>query len=120
MLTFEVLGEPVGKERPRKGVNRYFYTPARTKAYEQHVALSALAEINAVKGEKPFIPSGPVTIEIHVHTPKTTPDLDNVLKSVIDGLNGIAYRDDSQVVYILARRMHSQQPRVKVWVGEEA
>ena len=38
-------------------------------------------------------------------------DLDNIYKSVTDSLNGVAYPDDSQIVYIQAVR--------KVWDNEE-
>lgn len=30
----------------------------------------------------------------------TKPDIDNVLKAVLDALNGVAYKDDSQVVEV--------------------
>ena len=32
------------------------------------------------------------------------PDLDNLVKSVLDGLNGIAYVDDNQIIDIEARK----------------
>lgn len=31
-------------------------------------------------------------------------DVDNVAKSVLDGLNGVAYEDDDQVVELLIRK----------------
>ena len=34
------------------------------------------------------------------------PDLDNVVKAILDGLNRIAWRDDSQVAVIAASRIH--------------
>ena len=46
------------------------------------------------------------------HTSK--PDIDNLIKSVMDGLNGIAYKDDSQVVLIQARKQYAQFTGVKI------
>ena len=34
------------------------------------------------------------------------PDVDNLLKSVLDGLNGIVYNDDSQIVRIEADKAY--------------
>lgn len=35
------------------------------------------------------------------------PDIDNILKVVLDGLNGIAYEDDKQVVLVQCRKTYS-------------
>ena len=42
-------------------------------------------------------------------TPHTSrPDLDNLVKSVSDGLNGVAFRDDSQITELRAiKQYHS-------------
>lgn len=82
------------------------YTPEQTVKEEKAVA-------EAYKGPKHL---GPVRLEVHVlralpaNRPKSVksepdiikPDLDNVVKAVMDGLNGVAYLDDSQVVEIHA------------------
>lgn len=36
--------------------------------------------------------------------PMTKPDLDNVVKIALDALNGVAWEDDKQVVWIGARK----------------
>ena len=43
------------------------------------------------------------------------PDLDNAIKSILDGLNGIAYYDDKQVCILFAiKKWTQEQPRVEV------
>lgn len=82
------------------------YTPEQTVKEEEAVA-------KAYKGPKHL---GPVRLDVHVlralpaSRPKAIrsepdiikPDLDNVVKAIMDGLNGVAYLDDSQVVEIHA------------------
>ena len=46
----------------------------------------------------------------------TMPDLDNCVKSIVDGLNKVAYEDDRQVVRILAERKCDQVERAEVIV----
>lgn len=41
-------------------------------------------------------------------------DLDNIIKSVADSLNGIAYKDDSQIVEVVSKKYYSDKPRVEV------
>ena len=48
--------------------------------------------------------------------PTKKPDLDNVLKAVLDGLNGIAFVDDSQVVNVCMAKHYDLTPRVAVTV----
>lgn len=109
-VTFVVFGEPEGKQRPRKGKCGHFYTPYKTKVYEDKVRRAYLV---AAKG-KYF--QGMITIGMtaYYRIPKswtkkkkqqaeageigpTKPDIDNVLKAVMDGLNGVAYDDDCMV-----------------------
>ncbi len=50
-----------------------------------------------------------------LHTKR--PDLDNVLKAIKDGLNGIVWGDDSQVAVLReCRKGYSDTPRVVVTV----
>jgi len=50
------------------------------------------------------------------HTKK--PDGDNVVKSIADALNGIAYDDDSAVVDLTISKDYSEKPRVEVEIEE--
>lgn len=100
---FRVYGKVVGKARPR--VTRYgAYTPKRSRDYEKLIADSYVAA-GGFKFE------GEIEMEIQVfralpkNTPKKVlwkpdtvrPDIDNIAKSVLDALNGVAYDDDLQV-----------------------
>ena len=50
--------------------------------------------------------------------PLKRPDTDNVLKSILDAMNGFAFYDDSQVTDISASKYYSDAPRVEVTVKE--
>lgn len=95
------------KRRPRiatKGRHAHAYTPTAT--LEEEAIVGA-----CYRGEKY---TGAVRLTLHIfkalpkRTPKSIqrerntskPDIDNVLKAVMDALNGIAYDDDSQVCEI--------------------
>lgn len=55
--------------------------------------------------------------------PTKRPDLDNVLKLVMDSLNGLAYKDDSQIVDEDGEKWYSRTPHVEVKIsfpGEES
>jgi Holliday junction resolvase RusA-like endonuclease len=44
-------------------------------------------------------------------------NVDNVVKAILDGLNGVAYHDDSQVVYVDAEKFYADEPCVIVEVS---
>ena len=46
--------------------------------------------------------------------PTTKPDKDNVIKAVYDGINGIVWKDDVQVVDGCQRKRYGEVPGVKV------
>jgi Holliday junction resolvase RusA-like endonuclease len=115
-----IPGAPVGKARPRVTSHGTF-TPPKTKRAE--------ADVRAVWREHGGLrlPDGPIVAHMHSYVerpaghfttkgklsaagrrapfPVRKPDLDNAIKLILDSLNGLAYRDDAQVVEIHARRL---------------
>ncbi len=129
MIEFTIYGEPVAKGRPRFTKRGIAYTPQKTSNYENLVKLSYL-EIPREKylnGEQLqaeiiaffSIPkSKPKKLQLKMlsgevrHTKR--PDLDNIAKSVLDSLNGIAYNDDSQIVTLVVSKYYSSEPRTEI------
>ena len=135
-ITFAVYGEPVPKGRPRFSTRGKFpvaYTPEKTKAYEFEVGMMAVA---AMGGSKPL--EGALEAFIYVTFPippsyskKRTeaclndtekhtkrPDLDNVIKSVIDGMSEIVFFNDSQITSIYATKVYGEVAKVEVLVKQ--
>lgn len=127
-MNFEIPGEPTGKGRPRyaniRGVVRT-YTPKKTKDYERHIQQCFR------KVYPNYIPSdGPVSVYIYAVfsvpeslskakkqrcysselLPTKKPDLDNLAKSILDALNGLAYRDDARVTTLTANKRFQNAP----------
>jgi Holliday junction resolvase RusA-like endonuclease len=132
-ISFEVPGEPVAKERPRTNMaTGVVYTPDKTKNYEETVkwcyqmaAHGARFPDNEplsmlVVAYRPIPKSASAKkkslMRAGAERPITKPDWDNVGKIVSDALNGIAYRDDSQIVDARVVKRYSDNPMVKVSV----
>lgn len=131
-VAFVVPGEPVGKGRPRIGKlgnHARMFTPAKTANYE---GLIAHAGQQAMAGRQ--LLDGPVMVEMHIGLsipqsmskkrkalaiagqifPTKKPDMDNVIKAIYDGLNGVVWRDDVQVVDAHVRKRYVETPGVQV------
>lgn len=132
-VTFEVLGEPKGKGRPRfKRAGKYVstYTPEETVLYENLIKIEyrrqcgtarfdddkhLLMEIYAFMSIPKSTSKKKVTqMLMELIRPKKKPDMDNIAKAVADSLNGIAYKDDSQVADLVIRKFYSDIPRIVV------
>ena len=125
MIRITVPGRPVPKGRPRLGVRgrkAFVYTPERTKAYEEAVGWHARV---AVQGCEALECPVAVKIDLHLHG-KRRIDVDNCAKSILDGMNGVVYLDDNQVVDLRVRKLREknkkeQRVEVEVWeAGENA
>jgi len=132
-IVFTVPGAPVGKQRARTyqdwrtGRTRTI-TPDKTRAYESLVKQAYVAAGGTSFGEQavrmtvtayyPVPKSASKKVRAAMLAgdilPKVTPDLDNILKSICDGLNGTAYKDDKQVVACMALKLYGEPPRVEV------
>lgn len=127
-------GIPRGQERPRFGTRAYKSEEA--KAYEMEIALAycrgkrpahPLAEPVGVRiaAGYPIAESNSRQVKLKKETgeilPTQKPDLDNVVKAVLDALNGLAWNDDKQVVCLTAYKMYSKTPGLVVTIctGED-
>ena len=133
--SFVIPGAPRGKGRPkfaRRGNFVATYTDDKTASYENLVALACREEM---RGRPPL--DGPVWLQVvatfaipssaskakklEMLTGKVgatkKPDLDNIVKAVLDGLNAVAFVDDVQVIHISARKEYGPLPNV--WVRVE-
>lgn len=136
-IRFTVPGEPTGKGRPRvfkaNGVSRAV-TPQKTLSYENLVKwiVSESMQVEQLTGEveaeikayyaipKSMTKKNRQLIEEGKLHPTKKPDLDNVAKIILDALNGIAYKDDSQVVRLHVEKEYADdnKPRVEVVLRE--
>jgi Holliday junction resolvase RusA-like endonuclease len=125
---------PVGKGRPRLGRNGHVYTPNATRQKEHQVASAWWSPVISLeipiavrvtayyaRPKDHFLKSGELSAKgKRSIVPMKTPDLDNVVKLVLDGLNGIAFKDDRQVQSVEGLRYWAgeQGPGVYVQVRE--
>lgn len=121
-VRFEIPVKPIPKGRPRLGAG-HVYTPKRTKTFEDQVRFLCRAAFNA-QGVKPFDKGVCVYVRFCFKGNKdgynyTTPaDIDNLEKSLFDGMNSIAYKDDRQIVFVQAHKVWEMEDCVKVWVSD--
>ena len=130
-----VYGAPFGKQRPRHTKSGHTYTPQRTREYEDRIGTLWKRDYGQDCSEDNRRPVR-IYVEAFYPIPQSTskanrqkmldreifptvkPDLDNVIKSIMDGLNGLAYVDDSQVVSVMSYKAYDDAPRVVITVEE--
>ncbi len=109
--TFTIQGDPVPKGRPRV-YRGHANTPPRTVAAEKHVAFVLRAA-----GLRPL--PGPVHLLVRFFRGTARRcDIDNLVKLVMDALNGIAWTDDDQVVLLTASKLiDREKPRTEISIS---
>ena len=136
-IEFSIPGV-VGKGRPRF-YRGHAVTPEATRAYELLIAKSFCEAMFHAYAPGAWLMEGAYTIHIAAHYPVPKswskkkkllaysgalvpgkPDLDNVIKAVLDGLNGVCFRDDKQVERIEAEKHYSAREDGHVDIVVEA
>ena len=137
-LPEELPGAPKGKARARtvrsKKGGTFSYTSEGTMLYENLIKCCYRQESNNIV----FNDGQPLKVTIIAYYPivKSTskkkkqqmledlmfptkkPDIDNIAKSILDALNKLAYRDDTQVVTLHMEKHYAENPRVEVEIEE--
>ena len=132
---FEVPSKIIGKGRPR--LNSYtgiVYTPTRTKDYEtliEQYFLMKYPQYKVIEGR------AKVRIQAFFEIPKSTtkkqkegmlenivsptkkPDIDNIVKVVLDAMNKFAFKDDTQIVKLEVEKLYSNSEEKLVIQIEE-
>ena len=131
MEIFEVQGEPKGQGRPR--VNKFtgaVYKDSKDKDYEEYIAQCYLMQTDGKCYETPLIIGIDAVFIPPKSTPKTKldklygaprprkPDIDNIAKSVLDGLNKVAYKDDNQITELICKKYYGKENKLKVIIQE--
>ena len=118
---FVVDGEPTPKARPRtittsKGDVRT-YTPKTTRSAEQVIGESAKNGLHRL-GDFPVDTPVKLVVDVYVEK-KGRGDLDNYVKTVMDALNGVIWKDDRQVEELVASiNRHSGTGRLAIVVAD--
>lgn len=107
VIHFAVKGPPLSKKRvatSRFG-NKYNPSAASEKKFAK-VAVKVLSKLK--RAPKVFEKGTPLRINLQFRFARRsmamTPDIDNLVKFVMDALNGIVYHDDRQVVKLWAQK----------------
>ena len=134
-----IPGQPQGKARARTFYNPRLgkhtsVTPSKTVLYENLIKTCYLRD-----HEGEYYEDGPLDVTIYAcfEVPKSTskkdrfrilleelfptkkPDADNIAKVVCDALNGMAYKDDKQIVNLTVKKRYAgegQEPHVDVMI----
>lgn len=131
---FEINEKPIGKERPRVNtMTGRVYTPTKTSTFEEKVKWAFKGKYNIATelSTKPF----KAKITAIFEPPKSLskkkkeellfkvdytkkPDVDNIAKIILDSLNGLAYKDDSQVTALLVLKDYGTENKIIVELEE--
>lgn len=130
IVRIEIPGRIVPKGNSRnfsRAGNAYGRAVERSRAYNEVCGLHARL---AMQGEPPIEGACRADIQIVLQTPASwprkrkerhnwctaKPDLDNACKALLDGLKGVVFADDRQVVEVAIRKLYGAADRVVVTV----
>ena len=124
-VKFNINTKPIPKGRPRLGKGGKVYTPNSTKVFEE---ICRLSYGNRYYFDKEYIS---IKIVFKFKVPKSyskkkyseaiegkirpsTNDVDNLVKSTLDGLNGKAWKDDRYIYKIEAEKIFADKDCIEV------
>ena len=123
MISFRVDGKPIpqGSMKVIHG-NIIHSQGSALAAWRSAVGLGA-----KLAGARPHADPVEISLIFIVARPRTVnrlapsvpPDLDKLVRAVLDGLTAIAYRDDAQVCTLTATKEYGDRPGVQVYISKK-
>ena len=135
-IHFQVEGDPKGKGRPRftrAGKFTRVYTDKQTLDYESLIKSFAM---EAMGSTDPLETAVSVFLYVRLAVPQSyskkrteaclsgleqpckKPDIDNIAKTYLDAMNGVIFKDDTQVIDLHVKKVYSAVAGVNVMVME--
>lgn len=129
-IVVTIPGPPRGKQRPRMTRQGHAYTPAQTVNAEAWVRHCAVEQVGQLCLETALALDVDVRLPIPASWSKAKraqaasgslqpggkPDIDNYAKLAMDSLNGVLWRDDSQITTLTARKRYGDAPGMTLTV----
>lgn len=129
MIHLTIPIAPVPKARARSTANGHHYTPTKTRAFEDRIALAVRQHYTGPMLDCPLR----LRVDFLLQRPKSAPkrnpgrlpapkkpDLDNLIKAVKDGINASGlWADDARVVEVIARKELTalgEMPSVTIYI----
>lgn len=126
IFEFVIYGAAVPEGRPRVAKAGKFYrvyTPKKTREWKEYIALQSLEYRPDAPYECPII----LQLGFYLPRPKSLPkkvvhhikkpDIENLAKSILDALEGIFYKNDSQVVHLTIGKYYTTETPCVTVVG---
>lgn len=102
-----IPGRPVPKGRPRMSKYGHAYTPKTTREYEDKIKAHCMDLV-----DEPIDTTVEVVMRFYI-AGKAKPDIDNLIKSVLDGLQPHLITNDNLVQKVNASRIYTQFKEVQ-------
>jgi len=131
-ITFSVPGDPVPQPRPRVSTAGGFARAYVPKGHAIHAYRQAVAVAARSAGARVHEDPVSVVIDFVFSRPKShmrksglaakaprlpRPDIDNLEKAVLDALNGVAWKDDTQVARVVKEKTYGTKGRTTVRIS---
>jgi crossover junction endodeoxyribonuclease RusA len=123
VIQFRAIGAPVPQGSMKVIHGRVLHSQGSALAVWRSSVAWAAKQAGATLSDQPidmamvFIMPRPKSVKRPF--PTVAPDLDKLVRGVLDALTGIAYLDDAQVISISAHKIYGTTPGVEVRLAEK-
>ncbi len=128
-MNLTIYGVPLAKQSCKFTKSGHRYTPADVVIASQNMRAQVIGQWS---GALPFSAGVSMTVKFVFPYPKSTPkrdlgtefakitkpDIDNLLKNLLDSMQGVCFLNDGQVCEILASKKYGEQPRIEINIME--